>query len=119
MSERLSFTAGDKEYDMTPENAFLVRYRKVGEAGIRAAMYDHVLLTEEQTEENEAEQVFAWLDIHGEEYADEVQKIMLDEGFTAMLNMPDPDEKIVKAFDDTVIASQVKDIEDGLPEDWS
>lgn len=111
MSERLSFTAGDKEYEMTPENAFLVRYKKLGEGAIRAAMYDHVLLTGEET-------VYAWLDPYGDEYKEEVQQIMLAEGFVAMLNMPDVEDKVIRAYDQTIIASSTKDLENGIPEAW-
>ena len=111
MSEKLSFTAGGQEYEMTPENTILVRYRKIGEEGVRAAMYDHVLHITEPP-------IYAWLDPHGEEYADQVEEIMRQEGFTAMLNLPAVDEHIVNEYDRQIIAPQTKDLDGGVPEEW-
>lgn len=112
MSERLSFSAGDKEYDMNPENAFLMRYRQVGKEGIRAAMYDHVLLTDQEPP------VYAWIDMYGEDYTNQLQAIMIHEGFTTMLNMPDVDEKTVAEYNRQIVAPQTKDLELGIPEAW-
>ena len=111
MSEKLSLQANGQEYDMTPENAMLMRYKKMGANGIRASMYDHVLLLTEPP-------VYAWIDLQGEEQADQIEQIMRDEGFTTMLNMPEPHEKVVDAYKREVIGPQTKDLDGGVPEEW-
>lgn len=110
MSERLVINVGDEKYEMTPDNCVLVRYRKVGDAGIRACMYDHVLLITEPP-------IYAWIDNYGEEHADSVEQAMREGGYITMLNMPEVEENIIEAYDETVIRPQFNDLDEEV-ENW-
>lgn len=111
MSEKYVFNVDGERVEMTPENTIMARYAKLGEAGVRLAMYDHVRLVDEEY------CLFAWLEEQGEEFATDIQAHMIENGFVTMLNMPTVEDEIVAEYDRQMIQPLIEDIE-YFPEDW-
>lgn len=112
MSEKYVFNLDGERIEMTPENTIMARYAKLGEAGVRLAMYDHIRLVEED------KYLFAWLEEQGEEFTADIQAHMIENGFVTMLNMPTVEDDIVAEYDRQMIQPELGSLENGVPKEW-
>ena len=104
----LELNIGDTTFEMTRLNSSLFTF--LGEA----AIYNHVFLVHEQ-EETRAVGTYVWS--HHEAY-NGLAGFIVEHSFPMHLNMLQVADCDVDAYDNA-IASQMSDVGDSFPEDWS
>lgn len=107
----INFTVGDVELECSPENTTLYTYRRLG----NLAIYDHIFYHDEQ-------QDLAFYGFVGnmeQSRKDELAATMLAHGYHVVANLDQVAECDLKAYDEYVIQPQLKELDNGVPGDWT
>lgn len=113
MSEHIKFNAGGQEIEVTPENATLYTYRKVGHAGLNLSMYDHIFI-----QRGEDDGYYLFLTGTPDDTKTATTTAMIENGYTCILNQEDVAQCDIRAFDNIIIKQAMTDT-DHVPEGWA
>lgn len=110
---KLNIEVNGVEVECSPENTTLFTYRKLGDAGIRMSMYDHLFYHDEQQDVA----LYGFLTGMSQERKDMLLMSMIASGYNVVANQDRVAECDIRAYDEYVIKPQLGDI-DHVPDGW-
>lgn len=109
----IGFNVNGVDVECGPSNTTLFTYRKIGSAGLRLSVYDHLFYHDEEQDIA----IYGFLTNMEEARKQLLMMSMLANGYSVVANQDQVAECDLRAYDRYVIQPQLGDI-DHVPDEW-